>query len=124
MILYLFINYSYNTYDNFRYCECFQGGVVCSERCRCLECRNFTGSSYRLDAIQRLQSKERPEGDPKLIENPYDNDRNNIGNEDSLLKDVHLQKNSTIGSSVYRNNTLIWVFKKQIYFPFLIFLFY
>lgn len=27
-----------------RYCECFQMGVLCSELCKCVNCRNFEGS--------------------------------------------------------------------------------
>lgn len=27
-----------------RYCECFQAGVLCSELCKCVNCRNFGGS--------------------------------------------------------------------------------
>lgn len=26
-----------------RYCECFQAGVLCSELCKCINCRNFEG---------------------------------------------------------------------------------
>lgn len=28
-----------------RYCECFQMGVLCSELCKCVNCRNFEGST-------------------------------------------------------------------------------
>lgn len=28
-----------------RYCECFQMGVLCSELCKCVNCRNFDGSA-------------------------------------------------------------------------------
>eukprot|EP00958_Prasinococcus_capsulatus_P026716 scaffold4987_cov363-Prasinococcus_capsulatus_cf.AAC.5 len=28
-----------------KYCECFQAGVWCTERCRCLDCHNFDGAA-------------------------------------------------------------------------------
>ena len=30
-----------------KYCECFQLGIVCSDRCRCSNCKNFPGSVER-----------------------------------------------------------------------------
>lgn len=106
---------------NFRYCECFQGGVVCSEKCRCLECRNFTGSTFRLDAIHRMQLKERSGDDTRPFESLYDTERNIQINEENSSKENHLPKPSSLGSSLlYRNNTLIWV---NILSSFLLFLF-
>lgn len=70
-----------------------------------------------------MQTKDKSgEGDSKLLENTYDTDRNNLGNEESLLKDTHLSKNPSIGSPIiYRNNTLIWV---NISFNYMNYLFY
>lgn len=43
-----------------RYCECFQAGIYCSENCRCVDCKNYEGSSSRMQLMQspssRLQS--------------------------------------------------------------------
>jgi hypothetical protein len=59
-----------------RYCECFQGGVVCSEKCRCFDCRNFSGSAFRHEAIQRIHLKERhSEGEAKGTDYPTDAER-------------------------------------------------
>ncbi|MQM04144.1 hypothetical protein Taro_036937 [Colocasia esculenta] len=30
-----------------KYCECFQANVLCSENCKCLDCKNFEGSEER-----------------------------------------------------------------------------
>lgn len=30
-----------------KYCECYQAGVLCSENCKCLDCKNFEGSEDR-----------------------------------------------------------------------------
>lgn len=30
-----------------KYCECFQAGIVCSENCKCIDCKNFDGSTAR-----------------------------------------------------------------------------
>ncbi|CAH8322392.1 unnamed protein product [Eruca vesicaria subsp. sativa] len=30
-----------------KYCECFQANILCSENCKCLDCKNFDGSEER-----------------------------------------------------------------------------
>ncbi|KAI9119366.1 hypothetical protein K1719_010041 [Acacia pycnantha] len=30
-----------------KYCECFQANILCSENCKCLDCKNFEGSDER-----------------------------------------------------------------------------
>ncbi|KAL6501967.1 hypothetical protein OROGR_027100 [Orobanche gracilis] len=30
-----------------RYCECFQANILCSDKCKCIECKNFEGSEER-----------------------------------------------------------------------------
>ncbi|XP_042411617.1 protein tesmin/TSO1-like CXC 5 [Zingiber officinale] len=30
-----------------RYCECFQANILCSENCKCMDCKNFEGSGER-----------------------------------------------------------------------------
>lgn len=34
-----------------KYCECFQAGILCSENCRCVDCKNFEGSIERVLAL-------------------------------------------------------------------------
>ncbi|KAF8090734.1 hypothetical protein N665_0468s0011 [Sinapis alba] len=31
-----------------KYCECFQANILCSENCKCLDCKNFDGSEERV----------------------------------------------------------------------------
>ncbi|KAJ6381832.1 hypothetical protein OIU77_030486 [Salix suchowensis] len=30
-----------------KYCECFQANILCSENCKCMDCKNFEGSEER-----------------------------------------------------------------------------
>lgn len=30
-----------------KYCECFQANILCSENCKCFDCKNFEGSEER-----------------------------------------------------------------------------
>ena len=30
-----------------KYCECFQANILCSENCKCCDCKNFEGSEER-----------------------------------------------------------------------------
>lgn len=30
-----------------KYCECFQANILCSENCKCVDCKNFDGSEER-----------------------------------------------------------------------------
>lgn len=51
-----------------KYCECFQAGVVCSQNCKCVDCKNFEGSTARamlMSGNQRARG-ERPAGVPVL----------------------------------------------------------
>mmetsp|Transcript_16190 Transcript_16190/g.23061 ORF Transcript_16190/g.23061 Transcript_16190/m.23061 type:complete len:1217 (+) Transcript_16190:303-3953(+) len=38
-----------------KYCECFQAGVVCSEKCKCIECQNFVGSQALIDRRRKIK---------------------------------------------------------------------
>lgn len=31
-----------------KYCECYQAGILCSENCKCQECKNYEGSADRV----------------------------------------------------------------------------
>jgi len=35
-----------------KYCECFQANILCSENCKCMDCKNFDGSEERRSLYQ------------------------------------------------------------------------
>ncbi|KAL6614475.1 hypothetical protein ACP70R_036745 [Stipagrostis hirtigluma subsp. patula] len=35
-----------------KYCECFQANILCSENCKCMDCKNFDGSEERRAVFQ------------------------------------------------------------------------
>eukprot|EP00968_Pinguiococcus_pyrenoidosus_P015140 scaffold1396_cov252-Pinguiococcus_pyrenoidosus.AAC.3 len=38
-----------------KYCECFQGGIVCADKCKCEQCLNFPGSEEMIARRIRLK---------------------------------------------------------------------
>lgn len=38
-----------------KYCECFEAGVTCSEKCKCLDCQNFVGSQALIDRRRKIK---------------------------------------------------------------------
>lgn len=38
-----------------KYCECFQGGVVCGEKCKCVNCKNYVGSQALIDRRRKIK---------------------------------------------------------------------
>jgi len=69
-----------------KYCECFGAGIVCSETCRCQDCRNFDGSE-ELTALRngiipdtptkrRKMNDERPTSPKRTTANASERQRN------------------------------------------------
>ncbi|KAL7539060.1 hypothetical protein ACHAXR_009000 [Thalassiosira sp. AJA248-18] len=38
-----------------KYCECFQGGIVCGQKCKCTNCKNFIGSQALIDRRRKIK---------------------------------------------------------------------
>ena len=38
-----------------KYCECFEAGVICSDKCKCIECQNFVGSQQLIDRRRKIK---------------------------------------------------------------------
>jgi hypothetical protein len=38
-----------------KYCECFQGGIVCGSKCKCVDCKNFLGSQALIDRRRKIK---------------------------------------------------------------------
>jgi hypothetical protein len=42
-----------------KYCECFEGGVVCGENCKCSGCQNFAGSQTLADRRKKMNDSSK-----------------------------------------------------------------
>ena len=38
-----------------KYCECFQAGIVCCSKCKCVNCKNFVGSQALIDRRRKIK---------------------------------------------------------------------
>ncbi len=38
-----------------KYCECFEAGVTCSDKCKCIECKNYVGSQQLIDRRRKIK---------------------------------------------------------------------
>ncbi len=38
-----------------KYCECFQAGIVCSDICKCVDCKNFEVQVVHLSCVARYR---------------------------------------------------------------------
>jgi len=38
-----------------KYCECFQAGVMCGSKCKCVECLNYVGSQALIDKRRKIK---------------------------------------------------------------------
>ncbi|XRB06178.1 CRC domain-containing protein [Pycnococcus provasolii] len=41
-----------------KYCECFQGGILCSDICKCTECKNYQGSKELAKILTKNERRE------------------------------------------------------------------
>lgn len=41
-----------------KYCECFEANIPCSDRCKCMTCKNFVGGAERALALSQLGAAE------------------------------------------------------------------
>lgn len=38
-----------------KYCECFQAGVMCGNKCKCVDCLNYVGSQALIDKLRKIK---------------------------------------------------------------------
>jgi len=38
-----------------KYCECFENGVLCGDKCKCVNCQNFVGSQALIDRRRKIK---------------------------------------------------------------------
>jgi len=51
-----------------KYCECFQGGIVCGAKCKCIDCKNFIGSQALIDRRRKIKDHKGAETAMKSAE--------------------------------------------------------
>lgn len=64
-----------------KYCECFQGALYCGEKCKCLECENFEGSTL-------LQERKLKIRDNRKMSKPFSSKTEELGTTTTLKLDL------------------------------------
>lgn len=54
-----------------KYCECFQAGVMCGAKCKCVECSNFAGSQKLIDKRRKIKDQRGAELAMKVAEQTW-----------------------------------------------------
>ena len=73
------------------YCECFQGGIVCGDNCKCKGCQNFPGSQTLLERRRKMQNNKSKDA---LMFSPTDQPwRGSMS--DSKVQNIHGQSPMT-----------------------------
>ena len=54
-----------------KYCECFQAGVMCGTKCKCVECSNFAGSQKLIDKRRKIKDQRGAELAMKVAEQTW-----------------------------------------------------
>lgn len=86
------------------YCECYQGGVVCGDNCKCAGCQNYPGSQTLMARRKKLQSTKDREsvllrtlpGDKAWRGSMSDSKVQNIHGQSPLIHDPKRQMESPI----------------------------
>ena len=43
-----------------KYCECYQNNILCSENCKCIDCKNYAGSTERIQLEHNINFQQNP----------------------------------------------------------------
>ena len=54
-----------------KYCECFQAGAMCGDKCKCVECSNFPGSQKLIDKRRKIKDQPGAELAMKVAEQAW-----------------------------------------------------
>jgi len=54
-----------------KYCECFQAGVMCGGKCKCVDCMNFAGSQKLIDKRRKIKDQRGAELAMKVAEQAW-----------------------------------------------------
>eukprot|EP01041_Mallomonas_annulata_P011734 gene11734-24613_t len=100
------------------YCECFQANTACSERCRCSECKNFSGSNARDISDRSLLIKnpdERIEIDSNTSESmdPYPTTTNTTTTAHQLQTNLEQENHSDNENSLMNKSPVASPFVRQ-----------
>lgn len=82
-----------------KYCECFEAGVVCGEKCKCQNCQNFIGSQALIDRRRKIKDHRGAEYAMRSSDHAWKKGRGEKKNDQSSSRMPITNNRSNMGMS-------------------------